>query len=41
MVGKLNGLMVVVAGIALSGLPVAAQDSQARPPRPIRSWSGS
>jgi predicted outer membrane protein len=31
MVGKLNGLMVVVAGIALSGLPVAAQDRPAAP----------
>ena len=40
MVGKLNGLMVVVgAGIALSGLPVAAQNTAGR--RPIRSWSGS
>ena len=35
MVGKLNGLMVVVAGIALSGLPVAAQDRPAdRPAAP-------
>jgi len=32
MVGKLNGLLVVVAGIALSGLPVAAQNRPANRP---------
>jgi predicted outer membrane protein len=31
MVGKLKSLMVVVAGIALAGLPVAAQDRPAAP----------
>ena len=30
MVGKLNGLMVVVAGIALSALPAAAQNRPRR-----------
>lgn len=35
MVGKLNGLVVVVAGIALSGLPLAAQNRPAdRPAAP-------